>query len=158
MEKLIYLLHLNSLTIATAESCTGGLLGYNLSTIPGASKYYKGTITAYNNSVKKDILKVPDFIFKNNLVISKQCAIEMVLGLLSIIKADIYVSITGNAGPNCDDESLKGITYYAIMFNDSLETGTVKCINMERTVVQKIIVKTIAKKIVEIIDKSEKLS
>ena len=156
MEKLIYLLNLNSLTIATAESCTGGLLGYNLSTIPGASKYYKGTITAYNNSVKKDILKVPDFIFKNNLVISKQCALEMVLGLLSIIKADIYVSITGNAGPNCDDKSPKGITYYAIMFNDSLETGTVKCINMERTVVQKIIVKTIAKKIIEIIGKIEK--
>ena len=156
MEKLIYLLNLNSLTIATAESCTGGLLGYNLSTIPGASKYYKGTITAYSNSVKKDILKVPDFIFKNNLVISKQCALEMVLGLLSIIKADIYVSITGNAGPNCDDESLKGITYYAILFNDSLETGTVKCINMERTVVQKIIVKTIAKKIIEIIGKIEK--
>ena len=108
-----------------------------------------------NNSVKKDILKVPDFIFKNNLVISKQCAIEMVLGLLSIIKADIYVSITGNAGPNCDDESLKGITYYAILFNDSLETGTVKCIGMERTAVQKIIVKTIAKKITEIIGKSE---
>ena len=156
MEKLIYLLNLNSLTIATAESCTGGLLGYNLSTIPGASKYYKGTITAYSNSVKKDILKVPDFIFKNNLVISKQCALEMVLGLLSIIKADIYVSITGNAGPNCDDESLKGITYYAILFNDSLETGTVECINMERTVVQKIIVKTIAKKIIEIIGKIEK--
>ena len=158
MEKLIYLLNLNSLTIATAESCTGGLFGYNLSTIPGASKYYKGTITAYNNSVKKDILKVPDFIFKNNLVISKQCAIEMVLGLLSIIKADIYVSITGNAGPGCDDESLRGVTYYAIMFNDSLETGTVKCINMERTAVQKIIVETIAKKITEIIGKSEKLT
>lgn len=158
MEKLIYLLNLNSLTIATAESCTGGLLGYKLSTIPGASKYYKGTITAYNNSVKKDILKVPNLIFKNNLVISKQCAVEMVLGLLSIIKANIYVSITGNAGPSCEDETLRGIIYYAILFNDSLETGTIKCVNIERIAVQKIIVKTIAKKIVNIIDKSETLS
>ena len=123
--------------------------------IPGASKYYKGTITAYSNSVKKNILKVPDYIFKNKLVISKECAVEMVMGLLSIIKANIYVSITGNAGPTCVNETLRGITYYAIMFNDSLETATVKCVNMERTAVQKIIVKTIVKKIIQIIDKSE---
>ena len=158
MDRLIFLLKTKNLTIATAESCTGGLLGYKLSTIPGASNYYKGTITAYSNSVKKNILKVPDVIFENKLVISKDCAVEMVLGLLSIIKANIYVSITGNAGPSSEDETLRGITYYAIMFNDSLETGTVKCVNMERTAVQKIIVKTIAKKIVNIIDKSETLS
>ena len=158
MDKLVYLLDKNNLTIATAESCTGGLLGYNLSTIPGASKYYKGTITAYNNSVKKNILKVPDVIFKNSQVISKECAVEMVLGLLSIIRANIYVSITGNAGPGYNKETLRGVTYYAIMFNDKIETGTVKCVNMERTAVQKIIVKTIAIKIVKIIDKSETLS
>ncbi len=155
MEKLIYQLKLKNLTIATAESCTGGLFGYELSTIPGASKYYKGTVTAYSNSVKKNILKVSDIIFKNNLVISKECAVEMILGLLSIINANIYVSITGNAGPCCEDNALRGITYYAIMFNEYLETGTVKCINMDRTAVQKIIVKTIAKKITEIIGKSE---
>lgn len=158
MEKLINLLKLKNLTIATAESCTGGLLGYNLSSIPGASSYYKGTITAYSNSVKKNILKVPDYIFKKNRVISKECAVEMVLGVLSIIKANIYVSVTGNAGPDCNDESLRGITYYAVMFNDFFETGTIKCVNMERIAVQKIIVKTIAKKIVDIIDKSETLS
>ena len=61
----------------------------------------------------------------------------MVLGLLSIITADIYVSITGNAGPSYNDEKLKGLTYYTIMFNDSFETGTIKCINIERTAVQK---------------------
>ena len=158
MELLIPLITNKNLTIATAESCTGGLFGYSLSSIPGASKYYKGTITAYNNSVKKNILKVPDYIFKDKLVISKQCSIEMVLGLLSIITADIYVSITGNAGPGYNDEKLKGLTYYTIMFNDSFETGTIKCVNIERTAVQKIIVKTIAKKIVDIINKSEKLS
>ena len=158
MDKLVYLLDKNNLTIATAESCTGGLLGYKLSVIPGASKYYKGTITAYSNSVKKNILKVPDSIFKNSQVISKECAIEMVLGLMSIISANIYISITGNAGPGYNKETLRGVTYYAIMFNDKIETGTVKCVNMERTAVQKIIVKTIAKKIVSIIDKREMLN
>jgi len=158
MDRLVYLLNKNNLTIATAESCTGGLLGYNLSTIPGASKYYKGTITAYNNNVKKDILKVPDIIFKNFQVISKECAIEMVNGLKNIIEANIYVSITGNAGPTYNRDELRGVTYYAIIYNDSLQAGTIKCVNIERTAVQKIIVKTIAKKIVDIIDKSETLS
>ena len=57
MDRLIFLLNTKNLTIATAESCTGGLFGYKLSTIPGASNYYKGTITAYSNSFKNNYSK-----------------------------------------------------------------------------------------------------
>ena len=151
MKKLANLLVSKNLRIATAESCTGGLFGYTLSKIPGASQYYMGTITAYNNSVKKNILNVSNSIFENNLVISKDCVIEMINGLKSIIKANIYIAITGNAGPSYNKQELKGTTYYAIQFNNYLETGTIKILNMERTNIQKIIVTKIREKIIDIL-------
>ena len=147
MDKLIQILIYKNLTISTAESCTGGLLAYYLTREAGASEYYKGSVIAYNNSVKKNILKVSEETINNGNVISKECAIEMVLGLKSLINTDICVSITGNAGPTCNREELRGITYYSIYYNNKIETGAIKCTNMKRTSVQRIIVKTIIKKL-----------
>ena len=83
-----------------------------------------------------------------------------VFNLISLQKWNEIIKMINkndNFDINIRDNSSYYLINYAIMFNNSLETGTVKCVNMERTAVQKIIVKTIAKKIVSVIGKSEKL-
>ena len=153
MDRLIEILTKNALTISVAESCTGGLLSYNFTQHHGASKFYKGGIVAYHNDIKKKLLNVSDSIFENNEVVSKICAIEMVCGLKSLIKSDIHVSVTGNAGPTYNKPELEGVTYYSIHYKEIIYTSTVKCTNMDRMAIQHTIVRTIIQKLITILNK-----
>ncbi|MEE8437853.1 MAG: CinA family nicotinamide mononucleotide deamidase-related protein [Candidatus Neomarinimicrobiota bacterium] len=87
------------LTVATAESCTGGLIADRLTNTPGSSAYMQGGIIAYNNEVKINLLKVR----RNTLIkwgaVSEMTAVEMAAGVKEIFKADIGISATGIAGP-----------------------------------------------------------
>ena len=90
-------------TLVTAESCTGGWIGKELTSIPGSSEVYKGGIICYTNFVKEQILGVdPDTLSKYGAV-SKETAGEMAKGVRRILDADISVSVTGLAGPGGDD-------------------------------------------------------
>ena len=90
-------------TLVTAESCTGGWFGKELTSIPGSSEVYKGGIICYTNFVKEQILGVePDTLSKYGAV-SKETAGEMAKGVRRILDADISVSVTGLAGPGGDD-------------------------------------------------------
>ena len=152
MDKLIEILTSKKLTISLVESCTGGLLSYYFTQNAGASRFFKGSIIAYNNTIKRELLKVSNSIIENDYVVSKTCAIEMVRGLKSLIDSDIYVSVTGNAGPTHNKPELEGITYYSIYYKEKIYTSMVKCKNMERMSVQLAIVKTIIQKLITILN------
>lgn len=92
------LLH-KGVTIATAESCTGGLLSELITSVPGASKIFEIGVCTYSNKIKHEYLGVPKSLFKQYGAVSKQVALAMVSGLSKQSGADICISVTGTAGP-----------------------------------------------------------
>lgn len=87
------------LTISIAESCIGGLTTSMLTDVSGASLVVLGSIVAYSNNVKTDILKVKKSTLMKHGAVSKETALEMVRGVNKFFESDISVSITGIAGP-----------------------------------------------------------
>ena len=90
-------------TLATAESCTGGMIGAYLTGIPGSSAVYKGGIISYTNEIKQKLLGVPEEILTQFGAVSAPVAEAMAFGARKAINADITVSVTGLAGPGGDD-------------------------------------------------------
>lgn len=89
----------NSMTISTAESCTGGLISSRLTDIAGSSAYIKENYVTYANEVKEKLLNVSDETLKNHGAVSEQCAKEMSEGLFKATGSDVALAITGLAGP-----------------------------------------------------------
>ena len=87
------------LKIATAESCTGGLLSHLLTSISGASTYFLGGVVAYSNQIKEKVLGVQEHTLLLHGAVSEQCAQEMADGIRTKFRADIGLSTTGIAGP-----------------------------------------------------------
>jgi nicotinamide-nucleotide amidase len=87
------------LTIAVAESCTGGLLGSMITDVPGSSEYFLGGVIAYQNEVKESLLHVPQQVIAAHGAVSAQTVEAMASGCRELFKCDIAVSITGIAGP-----------------------------------------------------------
>jgi len=87
------------LTIATAESCTGGLLGHILTSVSGSSSYYDRGIISYTNQAKHELLHVPNELLDRYGAVSEPVAAKMAIGVRLNAKVDIGVSTTGIAGP-----------------------------------------------------------
>lgn len=111
-QSVVELLEKNNLTIATAESCTGGLLCGRLINVPGASEVVKEGVVTYSNKSKRNILGVKKSTLEKYGAVSEQTAKEMVKGILSLSKADVALSTTGIAGPDGGtDEKPVGLVY-----------------------------------------------
>ena len=90
-------------TLATAESCTGGMIGAALTAVPGASKVYKGGIVSYWSEVKQELLGVDPEDLKNLGPVSAQVAGSMADGARRALHTDYGISVTGLAGPDGDE-------------------------------------------------------
>ena len=86
-------------TLGTAESCTGGFLAHKITSIPGSSAYFMGSVITYSNAMKMDQLQVKSSTLKMHGAVSEETVKEMVQGALGLLKTDIAVAISGIAGP-----------------------------------------------------------
>jgi nicotinamide-nucleotide amidase len=103
------------LTLATAESCTGGKIAQLISAVPGASACFNGGIVAYSNQIKIDVLKVNSDTIRQFSVVSNEVAKEMALNCRSIFNTDYAIATTGNAGPTKgNSEAEIGTVFIAI--------------------------------------------
>ncbi|MDD4971567.1 MAG: CinA family nicotinamide mononucleotide deamidase-related protein [Paludibacter sp.] len=85
--------------VATAESCTGGNIARSFTSIPGSSEFFKGSIVAYSNEVKTNILQVSPLDLENNGAVSQVVVEQMATGVRRLLKTDVAIATSGIAGP-----------------------------------------------------------
>ncbi|MCP4231067.1 MAG: competence/damage-inducible protein A [bacterium] len=111
------LLRKRGLTLATAESCTGGLVAKWLTDIPGSSDYFAGGVVAYFNAVKTEQLEVPAEILEEYGAVSEQVAAAMARGVRERLNTDVGLSVTGIAGPGGgSDEKPTGTVCFGLAY------------------------------------------
>jgi nicotinamide-nucleotide amidase len=109
------ILRQRGMTLAVAESCTGGTLGGRITSVAGASEYFVGGIIAYENRIKEELLRVPAKLLTQHGAVSEECAKAMADGVRITTGADIGISITGIAGPGGGTpEKPVGLVYIGI--------------------------------------------
>lgn len=109
-------------TIATAESCTGGLIASRLTDISGSSAYVEGGVVCYSNGVKERLLNVSSQTLIDHGAVSEQTAREMALGARALFGVDYAVSVTGIAGPGGGSpEKPVGLTYIGVAWSGGIE-------------------------------------
>ncbi len=109
-----------NLTLACAESCTGGLLSKRLSDIPGASKAFLGSVISYTNEVKNKLLGIPNNLIEEKGAVSEEVAAFMAMNVRELIGSSFGIGITGLAGPEGDGINPIGLVYIALSTKDSL--------------------------------------
>ena len=104
-----------ALTIGTAESCTGGMIAAVLTSIPGSSETFKGSVVCYSNEVKTALLGVDGDIIARNGAVDEEVALQMAIGLRKALNVDYAVSATGIAGPDGgSEEKPVGMVWIAV--------------------------------------------
>jgi nicotinamide-nucleotide amidase len=105
----------NKKTIATAESCTGGAVASLITSVPGSSAYFKGSIVSYSNDIKQDLLGVKKQTLDAYGAVSEETAREMLSGILDKMKTDYGIAVTGIMGPGGgSDEKPVGTVWIAV--------------------------------------------
>lgn len=102
-------------TLATAESCTGGLVAHLITEIPGSSAYFRGGLVTYDDAVKSALVDVPETVLEAHGAVSAQVAVAMAEGARRRLGVDVAIAVTGIAGPDGGTETKPvGLTYVAI--------------------------------------------
>ena len=121
MKNLVKILTKKRLKIAFAESCTGGMLASEITSVSGASKVFGIGLVTYSNQAKITVLKVNKSIIQKYGAVSPQCCEAMVKNLSKISKAQINVSITGIAGPSGGTKKKPvGLVYIGVKKNNKI--------------------------------------
>lgn len=122
MEQLLSLLNEKGLTLGSIESMTGGLFASTVTSIPGASKSYKGSIVSYSSKVKEQLLGIDANLIKEKDVVSKEVAYEMAKSGKKLLDVDVCISITGNAGPTSEPgKEGVGVTYIGVAYKSDVK-------------------------------------
>ena len=124
-ERLVGKLAEKRLTCATAESCTGGGVGNAITAVPGSSAVFWGGVISYDNSVKRDVLGVPENVLATVGAVSQECAAAMAKGVRHLLKTDLAVSVTGIAGPGGGTaEKPVGLVWFGLATAAGVKTGS----------------------------------
>lgn len=108
-------------TIAVAESCTGGYLSHLITSVPGSSQYYKGTVISYDYDVKVSALGVDEHVMKVKGAVSEEVVLQMATGVRKKLGADVGISVSGIAGPGGGTEE-KPVGTVWIGYSDAKKT------------------------------------
>jgi PncC family amidohydrolase len=122
----------NGITIAFAESMTGGALTYEIVKYPNASKIVIGSVISYQRKVKEQLLKVDSKIIDDYSIVSKEVSNQMVLGIFNQTKADLCISITGNAGPSYEKNTKELEAYITILYKQKYANYHLRFIDQQR--------------------------
>ncbi|OIQ30682.1 MAG: damage-inducible protein CinA [Bacteroidetes bacterium MedPE-SWsnd-G2] len=143
-----------NLTIATAESCTGGKVAERFTAIPGASRYFKGSVVSYATQSKIDVLKVSQDTIDKFSVVSEEVALEMAENARNLFKSDFAISTTGNAGPTKGDGDAEvGTVCLAIVSKEERKAFTFQFGNHRTKVINKAVNKAYELLLKEILKK-----
>ena len=138
------------INLSVAESCTGGMLAQNITSVSGASKVFAFGIITYSNQSKIKYLNVPREIIKKYGAVSEECCYSMLVNLEKISKSNLYVVITGVAGPNGGTKIKPvGLVYIGIKKGKKTEINNFLFKNQNRDSIRK----SSVKKTLEIIKK-----
>lgn len=119
-QKLCEVLRSKELIVSTAESCTGGMIGASITSVPGSSECYGFGFVTYANEAKMKLIGVNDSTLTRHGAVSSETAKEMAEGALNVSGADIAVSVTGIAGPGGgSEEKPVGLVYIGIAVKGS---------------------------------------
>jgi nicotinamide-nucleotide amidase len=122
-QNLVDLLAAHSLVCATAESCTGGGVAAAITGVPGSSAVFAGGVVSYANEAKRDVLGVKAETLAEYGAVSAQTAAQMAQGVLSLMKCDLAVSLTGIAGPGGGSaEKPVGLVWFGIADGGGVRT------------------------------------
>jgi PncC family amidohydrolase len=102
------------LSLSVAESCTGGLISHYLTSLPGASIFFRAGVVSYSVEAKKKILGISSDIISEHGVVSEETAKEMAERIRSLAETDFALSTTGNLGPEALEGKAKGLVYIAV--------------------------------------------
>lgn len=116
-------------TISAAESCTGGLVSNLITSVPGSSAYYKGSVTSYANEVKINLLNVSEEILEKYGAVSKECAEAMARGVAILLDTDWSVATTGIAGPTGGSDAKPVGTCWTAAAHRNPFTGEVEVVS-----------------------------
>ena len=101
MEQVVgKLLRLKGKTVCTAESCSGGYIAHLLTSIPGSSKFYDGSVVSYSYRAKEDLLQVDKETLESRGAVSEEIVLQMAKGALANIKSDYVIAVSGIMGPD----------------------------------------------------------
>lgn len=120
MEALIKKLSELNLTISSCESLTGGLFADSLVSVSGASKVFVGALVTYATRIKAEVAQVEEELISRDGVVSASVAEAMARNVARIMKSDIGVSFTGNAGPGVMEGKPAGLVFSAISYQDKI--------------------------------------
>ena len=105
------------LTLSVAESCTGGLICHYITTLTGASVFFKAGVVVYSAEMKKKILGVSSAVMKKHGVVSRETAKEMAEKMRAAAGTDFSIATTGNLGPDVLEGKERGLVYLAVSRN-----------------------------------------
>ena len=148
--KVVKILTKKKLTIALAESCTGGLLASTITSISGSSKVFNIGLVTYSNNAKVKLLRVPKKTIVNFGAVSHETCLSMVKNLSKISKSNISISVTGIAGPNGGTkEKPVGLVYVGLKKGRKTIIKKNLFINKGRIFIQKATVKKVLKMVLK---------
>ncbi len=155
LEKCIgRLLESNRKTLSVAESCTGGKISSLITSVPGCSGYYLGSVTSYSTEVKKNVLGVSGETLEKYGAVSSECAAEMAAGVRRLTGSDFAVATTGNAGPDASEDKPVGLVWVGVASEKGVCTASFRYRNDRLRNIERFTAAALHQLLVKIVDET----